>query len=539
MKLGRLSISLARVLLLSVFAAGVFLLFRQAIASQYAALSATALLAFLAACLISVIATLRRGGPRRRRWRWPFGIFVLGVLLSVPFVFTGLAFGDRSLYAILVALRENQFGDLLGVGIDAFVGLALWLALGIAAVLFLGHLVHRHLRFGGLVVAVGGLALTVSGSLSEFLLQSYWPNPDHGIVAAELDRLAPRIAARPERPPNLVLVYLESLERSYGRIDETRAAFAPLAALEARGLALTDIDEVHGTGMTIAGMIASQCGVPMVSRGVYSPHVRRPGAADRFRDGASFYPGLTCLGDVLNADGYRLSYLNGSTLDVFSKREFLTAHGFDRARGFRDFDGWETEPRRNVWGMSDDLLFERVSAELEALASDGRPFVLATLTLATHGPDGFPDPSCETEGFALALDTAIHCTGRHVEALLDRIEALGLSDRTVGAVRSDHLAYRNSRTADLRALGGARRNYVTLLNTGRDGEIARAGTMFDLYPTLLEAMGYALEDGRAGLGVSLLSEAPTLRERHGAATLSSALRGNRALAETLWPATRD
>ncbi|MEK9943113.1 MAG: hypothetical protein VW771_11650, partial [Gammaproteobacteria bacterium] len=64
---------------------------------------------------------------------------------------------------------------------------------------------------------------------------------------------------------NLVYIYLESLERTY--LDETLfPGLTPnLARLEREGLSLTNLRQVPATGWTIAGMVASQCGQPLVT----------------------------------------------------------------------------------------------------------------------------------------------------------------------------------------------------------------------------------------------------------------------------------
>ncbi len=58
--------------------------------------------------------------------------------------------------------------------------------------------------------------------------------------------------------------------------------------------------------------------------------------------------------------------------------------------------------------------------------------------------------------------------------------------------------------------------------------------MLDVYPTILEVMGYQIADGQANLGISLLSDTTTLVEKIGPKTLSSALKQNQPLQQFLW-----
>ncbi len=79
-----------------------------------------------------------------------------------------------------------------------------------------------------------------------------------------------------------------------------------------------------------------------------------------------------------------------------------------------------------------------------------------------------------------------------------------------------------------------RENMFFLLSSGAPRRIERLGSMMDVYPTLLEALGYRLDGGRAGLGRSFLSEGATLVETHGQETASRIIERNYALAEWLW-----
>jgi len=64
--------------------------------------------------------------------------------------------------------------------------------------------------------------------------------------------------------------------------------------------------------------------------------------------------------------------------------------------------------------------------------------------------------------------------------------------------------------------------------------IRRDATMLDVFPTLLDALGFRLERSRAGLGTSLFSDQRTLVEAHGIEVLNERLREETALQHRLW-----
>ena len=234
--------------------------------------------------------------------------------------------------------------------------------------------------------------------------------------------------------------------------------------------------------------------------------------------------------------------MNGSDLEVFSKGEFFRSHGYTRFFGRGTDPAYAADPRMNLWGLNDEVLFEAARKELATLAADGKPFVLSLLTVSTHGPDALLDDSC---AFPVTdqsgLPAAINCTGLEIEALINEVTQLGIADTTVIAVMSDHLAMKNTLEPDITAFergGGQRRNFVSLIIPGRPASIIdRPGTMIDIFPTILDALGYDLHDNRANMGVSLLSASPTLSASMGLDKLNASVDGNFHLQSYLWDGT--
>jgi len=81
-----------------------------------------------------------------------------------------------------------------------------------------------------------------------------------------------------------------------------------------------------------------------------------------------------------------------------------------------------------------------------------------------------------------------------------------------------------------------RDNTFMLLREGVEvgARTRREAATIDLFPTILEALGFTIEHHRAGLGSSLLSEQPTLVEQHGLADLAARMHEETALQQRLW-----
>lgn len=487
---------------------------------------------------VAVLACLAPPPERTRFARRSAALFIIASMTLTPFAFSQSAFGTHDLHSVLITLRENRAGEMLTVGLGSFAERLAEHALALLAACVAALFLARRMRGGRVMLGMAALGLLLVNPVTAYLFRLAVPNPAFALIEPARDIRPPNIVARPAAPKNLVVIYLESIERSYRDIPATTDAFIPLARLEDDGFSARNIQQLAETGFTAGGLTATQCGVPLYPRGVFHVGVKNRHNVGKDADFSDFLTGTECLGDVLAADGYVLSYMNGSALDVFSKGELFEAHGYTRLFGDAEAGAPTGETRRNIWGLNDEVLFEKAAGEIDALAATGRPFVLSMLTISTHGPDAYLDEGCPYPAAeASGLPAAIHCTGRLVAGLVERLKALGLADKTVVAVMSDHLAMKNSLAPEIEAFeasGGQRRNLFLLIGSGRSGVATRPGTMIDIYPTLLEALGYKLAGGRANMGVSLFAPDRNLTEQLGLVALNEAVQGNFRLQEYLW-----
>ena len=187
-----------------------------------------------------------------------------------------------------------------------------------------------------------------------------------------------------DNPQNLVLIFAESLESAYSRADIFGEDLTPeLTALAAQGLRFTDMRQVSHTGWSTGAMIAAQCATGLSWTGFSNVRMR----------------GAQCLGDLLAAHGYRTIFMTGTRLEFGGLGGFHLAHGFDELHGLtsltRQLEDSLHQERwgRSGWGLHDDALFALALEKLAALDA-ASPFALVLATMDTHGPRGFPSPSC-------------------------------------------------------------------------------------------------------------------------------------------------
>lgn len=311
-----------------------------------------------------------------------------------------------------------------------------------------------------------------------------------------------------QQRPNLVLIYAESLEQLYFNKELFGPLLPELSQLRGEALDFTGLQQVDGTGWTIAGIVASQCGVPLLLEGSHNNALAAI---------AEPLPGINCLGDILAAHGYHNVYMGGASLRFAGKGNFLSAHGYHEVLGQKDLeDSMENPDYQTGWGLYDDNLLALAQEKLDELAQSKQPFMLTLLTLDTHHPDGHPSASCKPlPDKHASMANAIYCTDQLLAAFLKELSQSPLADNTIIAVVSDHLAMRNQMSEILNAHQSQRRLSFFVLGSGRrEQTINRAGTHYDIAPTLLNLMGitnYAqLNQGASLLGPVITLPAPNL-----------------------------
>lgn len=315
----------------------------------------------------------------------------------------------------------------------------------------------------------------------------------------------PSLGSYKKETLNLVFVYLESLERTY--FDETLfpGLITRLRELENESLTFTNIHQVFGTDWTIAGMTASQCGIPLVTSSLGNSM----SGMDRFLSGA------TCMGDVLNERGYDLTYMGGSSLDFAGKGKFYSSHGFSDLRGKAVLLPTLQDPSyRTGWGLFDDSLLDRAYERFESLAASGTRFGLFMLTLDTHHPKGHPSKQCAGKVYRDGKNpvlNAVLCSDFLVSEFVRKIRNSPYASNTLIVIASDHLAFPNTAWDKLQE--GDRKNLLLVIDPKHSeySKIVRAGSTLDIAPTVLSMLGYDVP--AFGLGRDLLGSSATLVEQ--------------------------
>ena len=516
-----------RFVLLFIFAAGIY---RFGIYElgwhhnlRYAS-SKTTVGILLAAVFILTLVPFRSG---RKTGRLFYAIWVIAFLAFAPFYLLKYLMGVNDIETVMVFLEGTAVKDATNIAVADLMPYITKEGFTIIVVFVVSYLLYRMTRYFGAVLFVLACMLFYLHPLTRYVTETYLPNPAHDLISVEKDLHPVQIIARPDRPKNVIVIYLESLERTYFMLPSTRKAMAGFIPLAKRGFEATNVAQVRGTDHSVPGNVATQCGVPLL------PTVTMNPVKQKFVITEDILPAITCLSDILVADGYNASYVVGTDMEPMALGRFLRTHQYKNLFGLATVSPGDREKFKMNWGVTDDYTFAKVKAEIRRMNAEDAPFLLSMATMATHGPDGFPDKDCK---FDTPLDSklprAMYCTAQHVKEIVDLVDELGIAQNTVIALMSDHLAppnvFRNALAEK------ERRDLFILLNAGKTGVTDKPALAFDIFPTILEAAGYQLKDRKANFGTSLFSDTPGLAETIGAERVDAAIRGNRALAEGLW-----
>ncbi len=286
---------------------------------------------------------------------------------------------------------------------------------------------------------------------------------------------------KPEKPgKNLVLIYLESLEAIYLEENIFPGLTPRINKLRQEGLYFSGINSTPGTTWTVAGIVSSQCGTPLLFDAVLDGN-------DVLHNG--YLEKANCLGDVLNSLNYHQIFLGGASLGFAGKGHFLQQHGYNDVLGYEELSTYLENPSyRNNWGLFDDSLFAEAKKQWDILSTGSQPFNLTLLTVDTHHPSGWPSATCQPYSEnSNGILQAVHCTDQLVGQFIEDLRQSVVFENTVVALMSDHLAMRNT-AQDYYPSDYERRPFMLILNSVETGELTYESSHMDIAPTLLHTM---------------------------------------------------
>ena len=381
------------------------------------------------------------------------------------------------------------------------------------------------------VTSLAAVIITVHTAWMRLDLGNYLKNQMDGSTFIEdnyVDPAGVKITF-PKKKRNLVYIYLESMEMTfadrqsggafdYNNIPELTELASEGDCFSGEEGILNGGQVLPGTTFTMGGMFAQTAGLPLkIDLGEGFTDSR--GSFNKMNTQDSFFKKVTCIGDILEKEGYQNVLMLGSNATFGGRRLYFSSHG---SYEIKDYN-WAVEqgviPNDYYvfWGMEDQKLFAAAREELTDLAESGQPFNLTLLTVDTHFEDGYFCDLCEEQYPGNDYANAMACSSRQVSAFVRWIMQQDFYEDTTIVLCGDHTTmdsdFCNNVPGDY-----TRRVYTNFINSAAQIEnpgLHREYTTFDQFPTTLAALGCRIRGERLGLGTNLYSGEETLIEKYG------------------------
>lgn len=211
-----------------------------------------------------------------------------------------------------------------------------------------------------------------------------------------------------ESGKNIVIIYLESLEKNYLDNDLFNNITPNLNKLKEEW---TFYDYQDNSGWTMGAMYTTQTGLP--------PYFALNGNSTFQNITKTNFPSI---GSILNKAGYNQVFLNGPNLNYAGTGNFFKNQGYE-CYGNEEYD---KKYPRNAWGLRDKDLFEEAKRKYLELSKKNKPFNLTLLTIDTHFPTGLPDDRMENlvkirdKNMEYCIETADYLIGDFINFLKEQ-----------------------------------------------------------------------------------------------------------------------
>lgn len=420
----------------------------------------------------------------------------------------------------------------------------LYAALPLALLITTSVYVGRHLSLSGFTTFTLFLCLGAfffaryevhSLHLEEFIASQRQENhtkfiEEHYVAPSTHDLLFPA------KKRNLIHIYLESMETTFadkasggGFLKNVIPELTELAlegeTFSGNSHQMNGALSLNGATWTMGGAFAAETGLPL--------KIAIEGNAMSTQD--HFFKSVVGLGDILHSAGYKTMVMKDVDMTFAGAEMFYREHGNHEVIDYKYAANHGLIPRGYfVWtGFEDSRLFPIAKDKLIELAQSGKPFAFTFFTNDTHFPAGYVCDICPRD-FPDTYSNVFHCASKQVTQFIRWVQSQPFYENTTIVVHGDHPTVSASYTDKISA-DYERRVFTTFLNAPLSPNLRteRHYSTFDLFPTMLAALGVSIPGDRLGLGVNLFSSEPTLVEKLGKFQLNHELSQGSSFMERL------
>lgn len=334
----------------------------------------------------------------------------------------------------------------------------------------------------------------------------------------------------PDQKRNLIFIFMESAETSYmdkangGLMEEN--IIPEMTALAKEYISFSHSERLEGAtvapacGWTMAGLMAQTSGMPLK---LFKYQDNTGGVDNSMEKYASFMPGLTSLGEILEKEGYHNFFMAGSDFEFAGRKDYFTQHGNYEIWDYNSAvaEGKIPDHYKEGWGFEDRKLYAFAKEKLTELASEQEPFNFSLLTVDTHAGGGYRCELCPDTYGDNQYANAWLCASSQVYDFVEWIKQQDFYENTVICITGDHssmqVGFLEDYAYEKHEGDTVRKVYNVFINAAIEpvNRTNRKFTTLDFFPTVLGSMGVEIEGERLGIGTNLFSDTPTLAEEYG------------------------
>lgn len=296
---------------------------------------------------------------------------------------------------------------------------------------------------------------------------------------------------------NLIIIYVESLEHNLTNKEVFGSnLIEPIDQLP--GITIKKFIPTPGTGCTIAGMVASQCAIPL----------KLPSFNQNIKWIKFFLPNAICLGDILATQGYTQYLFLGSDLKFAQVGKFYRNHGYQHLYGLRELTNNNTDTKTLCgWGhgLNDDQVFTEAFKHIIKAKKFSQPFNVVIMTTDNHAPNGITSPNCHQAEKNNGLMGAYQCSSRFVADFVKKLQKNGILKNTTLIIMGDHPFPQTYK--QLKYFPNPRYIYFKIIDSNVKIKPTRdLMTHFDVAPSILDLLNLQLPTTKKfGLGISIFA----------------------------------
>lgn len=333
----------------------------------------------------------------------------------------------------------------------------------------------------------------------------------------------------PKEKQNLIFIFVESAETSFmdkengGLLDKN--IIPEMTQLAKNNISFSHSELFEGAtvapscGWTMAGLLAETSGMPLK---LFKYQDGSGGVDNSMGHYSTFMPGLTSLGEILEAEGYHNFFMAGTDFDFAGRRDYFTQHGNYEIwdKGSAIAEGKLQEGEAQNWGIQDRRLYQFAKEKLTELSADDKPFNFSLITVDTHaGGTG----TCELcpDTYGSQYENVWACASRQINDFVEWIKQQDFYENTTICIVGDHgsmeVGFLENYGYDKHQGDTVRKVYNVFINAKVQPVKMknRKFTTLDIFPTVLGSLGARIEGERLGIGTNLFSDVPTLAEEYG------------------------